>query len=181
MEGRGPQKGGRWAPGGVLARPKSAKFCLLRRALPEAAHCSMVPRSKASSPCAPVAQLDRALPSEGRGREFESRRVRQYFNELAKADESSDRRRKRHTPMVERVRFMERWEVVATVIPCVLIPRQRPPYASCTVALPRSRAASIAARAPADAPGGRYSSPQSSSVRSVAMPWQRPDRMLGVR
>jgi hypothetical protein len=25
---------------------------------------------------APVAQLDRALPSEGRGREFESRRVR---------------------------------------------------------------------------------------------------------
>jgi hypothetical protein len=26
--------------------------------------------------CAPVAQLDRALPSEGRGREFESRRVR---------------------------------------------------------------------------------------------------------
>jgi hypothetical protein len=26
---------------------------------------------------APVAQLDRALPSEGRGREFESRRVRQ--------------------------------------------------------------------------------------------------------
>src|SRR4029077_2886654 len=28
-------------------------------------------------PCAaPVAQLDRALPSEGRGREFESRRVR---------------------------------------------------------------------------------------------------------
>ena len=28
---------------------------------------------------APVAQLDRALPSEGRGREFESRRVRQFF------------------------------------------------------------------------------------------------------
>src|SRR5262245_23652827 len=28
---------------------------------------------------APVAQLDRALPSEGRGREFESRRVRQLF------------------------------------------------------------------------------------------------------
>ena len=27
---------------------------------------------------APVAQLDRALPSEGRGREFESRRVRQF-------------------------------------------------------------------------------------------------------
>jgi hypothetical protein len=26
----------------------------------------------------PVAQLDRALPSEGRGREFESRRVRQF-------------------------------------------------------------------------------------------------------
>src|SRR5438477_10274048 len=29
----------------------------------------------------PVAQLDRALPSEGRGREFESRRVRQLFPE----------------------------------------------------------------------------------------------------
>ena len=37
-------------------------------------------------PCAaiaaPVAQLDRALPSEGRGREFESRRVRHDFNNL---------------------------------------------------------------------------------------------------
>src|ERR1700730_13393491 len=34
-------------------------------------------------PCAaPVAQLDRALPSEGRGREFESRRVRHIFNKL---------------------------------------------------------------------------------------------------
>jgi hypothetical protein len=30
----------------------------------------------------PVAQLDRALPSEGRGREFESRRVRQFFKDL---------------------------------------------------------------------------------------------------
>ncbi len=30
----------------------------------------------------PVAQLDRALPSEGRGREFESRRVRQFVNDL---------------------------------------------------------------------------------------------------
>ena len=29
-----------------------------------------------SANLAPVAQLDRALPSEGRGREFESRRVR---------------------------------------------------------------------------------------------------------
>jgi hypothetical protein len=29
---------------------------------------------------APVAQLDRALPSEGKGREFESRRVRQSFS-----------------------------------------------------------------------------------------------------
>ena len=29
-----------------------------------------------SAPQAPVAQLDRALPSEGKGREFESRRVR---------------------------------------------------------------------------------------------------------
>ena len=28
---------------------------------------------------APVAQLDRALPSEGRGRAFESRRVRQFL------------------------------------------------------------------------------------------------------
>ena len=31
----------------------------------------------------PVAQLDRALPSEGRGRTFESCRVRQFFNGLA--------------------------------------------------------------------------------------------------
>jgi hypothetical protein len=30
----------------------------------------------------PVAQLDRALPSEGRGREFESRRVRHSFQRL---------------------------------------------------------------------------------------------------
>lgn len=29
---------------------------------------------------APVAQLDRALPSEGRGHRFESCRVRQYFH-----------------------------------------------------------------------------------------------------
>ena len=32
---------------------------------------------------APVAQLDRALPSEGRGREFESRRVRHRFYNVA--------------------------------------------------------------------------------------------------
>ena len=35
-----------------------------------------------SWPKAPVAQLDRALPSEGRGREFESRRVRQLNQTL---------------------------------------------------------------------------------------------------
>ncbi len=33
---------------------------------------------------APVAQLDRALPSEGRGQRFESSRVRQFFNNLGK-------------------------------------------------------------------------------------------------
>ena len=32
---------------------------------------------------APVAQLDRALPSEGRGHRFESCRVRHYINDLA--------------------------------------------------------------------------------------------------
>jgi hypothetical protein len=32
---------------------------------------------------APVAQLDRALPSEGKGHTFESCRVRQYFQWLA--------------------------------------------------------------------------------------------------
>ena len=32
---------------------------------------------------APVAQLDRALPSEGRGQGFESLRVRQFFDDLA--------------------------------------------------------------------------------------------------
>ena len=31
---------------------------------------------------APVAQLDRALPSEGRGREFESRRARQQIQRV---------------------------------------------------------------------------------------------------
>jgi hypothetical protein len=31
---------------------------------------------------APVAQLDRALPSEGRGREFESRRARHFGTKL---------------------------------------------------------------------------------------------------
>jgi hypothetical protein len=31
------------------------------------------------NPVAPVAQLDRALPSEGKGHTFESCRVRQYF------------------------------------------------------------------------------------------------------
>ncbi len=34
---------------------------------------------------APVAQLDRALPSEGRGREFESRRVRQLLQSLGRS------------------------------------------------------------------------------------------------
>src|SRR3546814_8377375 len=32
--------------------------------------------------CAPVAQLDRALPSEGRGHKFESCRVHHLFNNL---------------------------------------------------------------------------------------------------
>jgi hypothetical protein len=41
------------------------------------------PSPRSSTPLrAPVAQLDRALPSEGRGREFESRRVRQHFRVL---------------------------------------------------------------------------------------------------
>ena len=35
-------------------------------------------------PLAPVAQLDRALPSEGKGRAFESRRARHDFNDLTK-------------------------------------------------------------------------------------------------
>jgi hypothetical protein len=39
-----------------------------------------------TSSSAPVAQLDRALPSEGRGREFESRRARHKINGLAKSD-----------------------------------------------------------------------------------------------
>src|SRR5437763_13695757 len=41
-----------------------------------------IPLDRRRSSAAPVAQLDRALPSEGRGREFESRRVRHYFNYL---------------------------------------------------------------------------------------------------
>ena len=35
---------------------------------------------------APVAQLDRALPSEGRGHKFESCRARHKINDLAKLD-----------------------------------------------------------------------------------------------
>lgn len=38
--------------------------------------------SGANAPLAPVAQLDRALPSEGKGRTFESCRVRQIFQAL---------------------------------------------------------------------------------------------------
>ena len=39
---------------------------------------------RAGSPMrqAPVAQLDRALPSEGRGQRFESSRVHHNFNDL---------------------------------------------------------------------------------------------------
>ncbi len=40
------------------------------------------PAIKYRRPNAPVAQLDRALPSEGRGREFESRRVRHTLEVL---------------------------------------------------------------------------------------------------
>src|SRR6056297_2693769 len=46
-------------------------FAVLDRARPDRYHCR--PFDKA-----PVAQLDRALPSEGRGRRFESCRARQF-------------------------------------------------------------------------------------------------------
>jgi hypothetical protein len=39
---------------------------------------------------APVAQLDRALPSEGRGHRFESCRVRHYINNLGDAALQAD-------------------------------------------------------------------------------------------
>ena len=36
-----------------------------------------------ASQAGPVAQLDRALPSEGKGRTFESSRVRQFFQSVS--------------------------------------------------------------------------------------------------
>ena len=51
-----------------------------RRANDPAGTClHRAPRGCIPNPPAPVAQLDRALPSEGRGREFESRRVRHFY------------------------------------------------------------------------------------------------------
>ncbi len=50
------------------------------------------PRSINNRRYAPVAQLDRALPSEGRGREFESRRVRHFFCSVALVGSSRERR-----------------------------------------------------------------------------------------
>src|SRR5579883_2576216 len=46
------------------------------------APCTRGGLALSSAPGAPVAQLDRALPSEGRGREFESRRVRHFGTKL---------------------------------------------------------------------------------------------------
>ncbi len=48
---------------------------------------------------APVAQLDRALPSEGRGREFESRRVRQFILVLNTLDGDHNERFSRQSAM----------------------------------------------------------------------------------
>src|ERR1700722_19297454 len=44
--------------------------------------CGRAPLSKAN---APVAQLDRALPSEGKGQRFESPRARQLIKDLRKS------------------------------------------------------------------------------------------------
>lgn len=43
-------------------------------------------------PYASVAQLDRVLPSEGRGRGFESRRVRHHFQVLVQKEFSGKHR-----------------------------------------------------------------------------------------
>ena len=45
-----------------------------------AAVLSLYGRDRATGTRAPVAQLDRVLPSEGRGQRFESSRVRQFFS-----------------------------------------------------------------------------------------------------
>ena len=50
---------------------------------------------------APVAQLDRALPSEGKGRVFESRRARHDFNDLARWAISRLPSRKHHGSITE--------------------------------------------------------------------------------
>src|SRR2546426_2855079 len=70
--------------GGRLSCPRSSDgFKGLAAPAPRA---PALPRREPSANdllSAPVAQLDRALPSEGRGREFESRRARHDFNGLA--------------------------------------------------------------------------------------------------
>jgi hypothetical protein len=67
-------------------RAKSAKMAVTtvnrhddveHKACPQHPWLPRVRRSGIESPQAPVAQLDRALPSEGKGRVFESRRARQ--------------------------------------------------------------------------------------------------------
>ena len=53
-----------------------------RRGFSVGAHPFALLSAPSASRDAPVAQLDRALPSEGRGHRFESCRVRQYFRHL---------------------------------------------------------------------------------------------------
>ena len=71
------------------ARPSARRPAISRRrqaprpiSLASPGH-GLYPSPAAEKIRAPVAQLDRALPSEGRGREFESRRVRQQFRRLS--------------------------------------------------------------------------------------------------
>ena len=60
-------------------------------AAPHAPHCRAGSDRLMTSSSAPVAQLDRALPSEGRSREFESRRARHEIKGLAELNFSVSR------------------------------------------------------------------------------------------
>ena len=63
--------------------PKGAALAkMLTGTAAQKRHWRKLARTANRRPLAPVAQLDRALPSEGRGHRFESCRVRHSFNML---------------------------------------------------------------------------------------------------
>jgi hypothetical protein len=74
-----------WLISYAQARKAAAALRLLQWLHPSQI-CAPVCRFEMGMGLRPVAGMDFALPSEGRGREFESRRVRQPFQSLPVAD-----------------------------------------------------------------------------------------------